>query len=352
MPRTLAGPPRRIDNNFTLLRTIAAAAVIVSHAFPLATGRGDVEPFIASGWTPGACAVVVFFAISGFLIAGSFERRPDAVRFVAARSRRIVPAHLVALAVVTFGFGPVATTLDPWQFYTNPATWRFVIYNAQFVTDVKGLPGVFADNPSAWIVNGSLWTLPFEITCYLLLYACGRLGLLTRARCGWLFLVTMTFSALARHQGTLGMLPHVLPSFVTGILLYTYRERIPASAAIFGVLLLATWLTRGLVLNAELARATIAYGAVAFATGTSRPGRFAARHGDYSYGIYLYGWPVTQMTIWAHPGIGVAALIPIAMAGTAVLAAASWYWVESPALRWRPRDRAAKASKVELATSM
>lgn len=324
-----------------MLRTIAALAVVVSHAFPLATGIADAEPFNRSGWTPGACALTVFFGISGFLIAGSFERHPGFTRFALARARRLFPAYLAALLFVVFAIGATATTLHPTQYITHPATWRFLGSNAVFDPAIQELPGVFVDNPHKWTVNGSLWSLRLEVLCYALLYVAGRLGLLHKARVTWFAAGAVAATASLRVHGLGGPLPHVMPSFLTGMLLYAYRDRVPASGLLFAALVAATWMTHGLPLNAELARAAIVYGALALATGSTRIGRWIANGGDYSYGLYLYGWPVTQMIVWASPGISVPALLASTLPITAVLAVASWHWIERPALR----RRAGKSAK-------
>lgn len=335
MPRSLADQIWPSANDFQMLRTIAALAVIVSHAFALARGIADDEPFNRSGWTPGACAVIVFFAMSGYLIAGSFERRPDFVVFASARAKRIIPAYLVALGVVVLGLGAATTSLSLLDYFSDPSTWDFIVRHTVFDTSLKTLPGVFAGNPHPWTVNGSLWSLPLEVLCYAVLYGAGRLGLLHPPRCGWFFLVAMGLSAWMRVAGVGGTLPHVLPSFLTGIFLYVYRAHIPASGAWFVALLCLLWATADLPLHHEFARLVIAYGAILFATGSSAPGRLIARGGDYSYGLYLYGWPVTQTVIWAVPGVGVTALIVTAVVVAGLLAVLSWHWVEKPALAGR-----------------
>ena len=70
----LGSVSRGRDNNLNLIRLLAAAAVLVSHAYPITLGDGAEEPLTAElGFTLGTVAVYVFFAISGFLIAGSYE---------------------------------------------------------------------------------------------------------------------------------------------------------------------------------------------------------------------------------------------------------------------------------------
>lgn len=332
MGRTLAGPIGHRADGFDLLRTAAAMAVIISHAFPLATGMSDAEPFNRSGWTPGACAVIVFFALSGFLIAGSFERHPDFIHFASSRARRILPAHLIALLVVTVGFGAAATTLDLSGYWAHPATWQFLARNALLDTSAKMLPGVFANNPHAGTVNGSLWSLPKEVLCYALLYSAGRAGLLRPERCAWFVLSAFAALVLVRMNGADLTLPHVMPSFLAGVAFYVYRRNVPASLALFTALLGLAWLGRDLPLHSELVRVVIAYGALTVATRSSRLGKWIATKGDHSYGLYLYGWPVTQMVAWIMPGIGVGALLALVMPITALFAMASWRWIEQPML--------------------
>lgn len=156
MVRLLArvGADRRF--NFDLLRLGCAIAVIVSHAFPLTTGIAESEPLFDHGIALGGYEVIVFFAISGFLIAGSFDRRPDALQFAIARARRIYPALLVVLLVSTLLLGAAVTDLAPSNYYGNFATLEYLASNATFDTTVKGLPGVFVDNPHRYTINGSL----------------------------------------------------------------------------------------------------------------------------------------------------------------------------------------------------
>ena len=86
------------DNNFNLIRFIAASLVLYTHSYALVIGTGDAEPLRNSiGMTWGSIAVDVFFVISGFLIASSFFERNNIVAFVWARILRIYPALIVAI---------------------------------------------------------------------------------------------------------------------------------------------------------------------------------------------------------------------------------------------------------------
>jgi peptidoglycan/LPS O-acetylase OafA/YrhL len=77
-----------------------------------------------------------------------------------------------------------------------------------------------------------------------------------------------------------------------------------------------------------------------------RPGgllRAYNRVGDYSYGVYIYAFPVQQMLVAWFPGLGIWPLTAAAGAITLLLAVLSWHGVESPALRWRHRSRPGRA---------
>jgi peptidoglycan/LPS O-acetylase OafA/YrhL len=54
---------------------------------------------------------------------------------------------------------------------------------------------------------------------------------------------------------------------------------------------------------------------------------------DLSYGLYIYGWPVAQTLVHLHPGLAPVELAALSLACTLPLAAASWHFVERPALR-------------------
>ncbi len=94
------------DNNFNLIRIIAAYAVLVQHAFPLALGPKTVVPLeVSLGVTIGMIAVDVFFMTSGFLVTASLLARKSTVEFVWARVLRIFPALFVMLMLTVFGLG-------------------------------------------------------------------------------------------------------------------------------------------------------------------------------------------------------------------------------------------------------
>ena len=150
-------------NSFDLLRVLAAVAVIFHHVAPL-SGRPIVRLFSTDF---GELGVGVFFVISGYLVTASWRRTPALWPFLKKRLLRIEPALAVSLAVTALVFGAYATSLPLADYFRTPQVWLYVARNALLYPVTYDLPGVFAHNPLPLQVNGSLWTLRLEFTCYL-----------------------------------------------------------------------------------------------------------------------------------------------------------------------------------------
>ena len=173
----------RPTNNFDALRLGAALAVLASHSVPLSYGNNEWEPVWRASQhqaTLGHLSVAVFFVISGYLITASYARRPDPVRFVGARVLRLLPGLAVMLALVTVVAGLLLTTLPLADYFASPATLRFFVGNLSVFAFTANLPGVFGSNPFPSAVNGSLWTLAYEVECYAAVLLLGVAGCLTR----------------------------------------------------------------------------------------------------------------------------------------------------------------------------
>src|SRR5579862_4738920 len=116
-------------NNFDLMRLLAAASVILSHAFLLAENSQAHDPLmILTGGQAilGLAGVFVFFTISGYLIAQSFEATRSPLVFLAKRALRISPGLLVCLVVCVFVVGPAVTSLPLRDYLGRPQTWLFL----------------------------------------------------------------------------------------------------------------------------------------------------------------------------------------------------------------------------------
>ncbi len=335
---TRAGASHNRTNNFDTLRTIAALMVLVSHSFPL-SGQSDLEPvwrLSREQTSAGAMAVTVFFVISGYLITQSFERHNNASVFVINRALRLVPGLTFVTLFLSFIVGPLLTTL-PWSnYFSARETYLFPAINISLVEFRDGLPGVFLGNPYPHAVDGSLWTLQYEVACYALVLLLGICGLLNKYVTLGLFIV---FFTLVRYW-TGGYYISLGVDFLAGAVLYHWKPPLRSSLALgCGVLLAISFLTVGF----RLASATVgAYVVIYLALSSSVRLPRLARWGDFSYGIYIWAFPVQQAVAEAlGPKVtwywDAALSLPVVV----IVATLSWHWIEAPALatkrRWASR---------------
>ncbi|PFG62644.1 peptidoglycan/LPS O-acetylase OafA/YrhL [Thioclava sp. ES.031] len=342
------------DNNLNLIRLVAAFCVLVSHAWPISLGPQALEPLEATtGFSLGALAVFVFFAISGFLISASFERSSSPWRYVRARIARIYPGLIVSISLVTFIMGPVLTRLSPMDYLASTDTWRAWLGNVSLLRLDYHLPGVFENNPYP-TVQGSLWTLPVEMRLYVVVALIGVLGLL-RKPLPLMGAVAVGLFALRQTEGLEFTGAYALRSlwypglpFFLGMALYLMRARIPASAIIaFGLVVVAVISAHGPLAYPAMALAT-SYGALWLAGLPSGRLREFNRAGDYSYGVYIYAFPMQGLVVALLGEMGPLSNIALATPITLALAVLSWHWVERPAmriLRRKPIPQANSASQ-------
>lgn len=327
------------DNNLNLLRMAAAAAVLVSHAWPIALGPGAVQPLKAAlGETLGTYAVYIFFVLSGFLIAASFERSGGAGNFWAARGARLFPGLVVANLLLVFLLGPLTTLRDLGAYFGAGETWAFLLGNSAILKPVFSLPGVFETNPYP-TVHGSIWTLRHELACYLLLFGLGMAGLLAR-RTVLLVAVPLVYLGLWAGKLWLGpALPGVVREFIPlsfpfmlGALAWVWRARIPLS--LWGVALSVglAWLCQATPLAWLAQMLCLAYLSFWLAYVPGGWLRGYNRLGDYSYGLYIYAFPIQGLVVWAFGPTTPLVHCLLAFPPTLALAVLSWHLVERPAL--------------------
>jgi peptidoglycan/LPS O-acetylase OafA/YrhL len=339
-------------NGFTSLRLCAACFVLVTHSYIL-LGRGDEEPLARlTRFVPlSALGVDVFFAISGYLLCRSLLRRPSPRAYLTNRCLRILPALALLVAVTTLIIGPLLSIAP--DYWTSGQTYRYLL--GALVYPWQGfLPGVFTGNPIT-VVNGSLWTLPLEFTCYLVLLAVSWCGALN-----WRAMALLTAGLLALHlndsfvpQQSLGgmellHLNRLGAIFCGGALLATLGERMVFSraAAAVAVLLILVALWWGQIHWHRFAAVYIMLLPYVVVTAARSLRRFHwLNRWDISYGIYLYAFVVQQCIIQViGPGISIGSFVGLSMAGTALCAILSWLLVEQPALslkgqRWQSQHR-------------
>lgn len=335
------------DNNFNLVRFVAAFAVLWSHSFALSI---EWEPWIDFiHYTPAGIAVDVFFVTSGFLVTASLLRLQGFGKFVRARALRIFPALFVMSSLLTFVLGPWFTTLPLSDYFTESETWKFWVKNATVLFGLKfKLDGMFVDNPMDRVVNGSMWTLKYELYCYLTLAIAWWLTTFSKSDSLRLFtriVVAGTAGLLAGfwwQHATGGRHWHdfrLFYMFFCGAVFWIHRARVPMHAGLFAAMVGV--LTLGVIQPAYffwVYPPTVAYIVLWLAY---VPGGFLRgfnRLGDYSYGVYIYAFPVQQALVASFPTMDPVFVFFWAALITLPLAILSWHFVEKPMLARKDAD--------------
>ena len=321
------------DNNLNLIRLLAATAVLVSHAWPITGGIGTPEPLLgATGRTLGTHAVLVFFALSGFLISASYHRTPDPHHFLARRARRILPGLLVALLLTAFVLGPMTSSLPTLAYLGHREVWVFLGWNGAMLGLAPQLPGVFQDNPLP-AVAGSIWTLHYEVLCYLAVLGLGMVRILTNrawaiALVGLLAALNVATQEVALHPRLGHLLDLALP-FSMGVACFAWRDRIVLSPLWLCAAAGLAWMMAGTAVSEITSVVALVYAVflVGYLPRLLVPVRFAA---DYSYGLYVYAFPVQGLIVFVYGPMGPLANIALALPVTLIFAALSWHCVERP----------------------
>lgn len=329
--------PKR--NNFDLLRILSTIVVVFAHAWAL-TG---IPAFAVFWWHPDL-ALRVLFIISGMLVSLSLQNSRGVGDFLERRMRRIAPGYVGVVVLCALG-GAFLTTL-PIHDYFSLAWLKYLAANLATLNFLApNLPGVFADHPFTE-VNGSLWTIKIEVAFYLTLpliaWFYSRIGTFTTL--ALVFVLSFAYSALflyfaaAEGSDMLLRIQRQLPGqytyFAAGALCFHYLDKIKPHAGWLALGSAAALLVVPFGSIARLAAEPIAMAVLIawFAVGTRYLGNFG-RYGDFTFGLYLWHFPLIQTFIHfdlfeGHPFITLGGLLLILL----VLAYLSWHWLEKPFL--------------------
>jgi peptidoglycan/LPS O-acetylase OafA/YrhL len=336
--KRLAEMLNRDQNSLDLLRTLAAMAVIFGHSFSLHPSGGWTEP-VASAFDftySGALAVDIFFFLSGILVSSSYCQSRSIHRFILMRISRIWPGLIVCIAISVFVVGPLVTSKPIASYLLAWDTRWYVLNNIQLQKISYFLPGVFTENYYKDAVNGSLWTLPIEIRCYLMVLILGMLGGFTNRASLIVLAIAFAILVVTNHIGPLELFlvssadTAILPLlFALGMLCYATRNyiRIDWRLSILAIIVAVAFKTTLIgiaalylfVLNTTLV------------IGSLRPTRLKLP-GDYSYGIYIYGFVVQQCVAHYAPRITSYPSLLLSLPLSLGLAILSWHFIEYPAM--------------------
>ncbi|MGX7671268.1 acyltransferase family protein [Plantactinospora sp. DSM 117369] len=365
-------------NAFGLLRLVLALGVLVAHTWPLGFGLPSPGWYASSGQSDlGMLSVQGFFVLSGFLVAGS-GLRSSLPRFGWHRFLRIFPGLWACLLVTALVFAPLAAYLEIGTlagFWSHPAgPLDYLLTNWFASMEQYPISGLLADTPFGRMLgapsafDGSLWSLRYELVCYAVVGALVATAVLRRAPRAVLLLLLGLYALILRdlltaphwavrppEHGAVGPFP-LIGSFAANHLLYLgflfllgtaarlYMHRLPMTGGL--ALLAAVLVAASLWQGGFIAIGLPGYAYLLLYLAVAGRGRLTVvgRDRDYSYGTYLYAFPVQQLVaLFGGARYGLVGYLLLSLAGTLVFAVASWHLVERPALRlrdyrgWPPR---------------
>jgi peptidoglycan/LPS O-acetylase OafA/YrhL len=349
-------------NNFNTLRLAMAILVLWSHCWALWYGAESFEPLsiILNGtYNAGNIGVLAFFTISGFLITLSWQRSSGFRLYLAKRVARIVPGYFVAMLLCSLVVAPLLS---------ERAFGRFSGAETLGIASNLLLRGYTVPTPGFdGALNGSLWSIPFEFWCYIGVMVVGLLGLLR-----WRLLVSggaalvlvgrVLLDDVGKRPGGGGWIglvfgfPYfwflVLPPFLLGMTALLYRKHLPRSGMLAIALTALTIASAWVPLPGGWAGAptrlllppAMAYLIFYIAFHPRWRLGDAARYGDFSYGTYLYAFPIQQLLKPGFAALGLASFTLYVVASTMlslIAGVASWFlverWFELRKMRRAPR---------------
>lgn len=334
------------------MRLLAAIAVLHSHSFAIVSGLRDSQPVVPIiDVTVGSFAVHIFFAISGYLICGS-ALKGKFFEFLIARCLRIFPALILLVCVTCFVIGPLTSENNISRYLSDSVTWKYLAKNSAMVLGARfELPGVFVSNPLIGVVNGSLWTLPYELRLYFVfLVLCIFSNIFSEQGTKHLFTfsiisilsVVYAVSSSRLAESKLGYIvewipPDLLYIFLFGSLTRVFAKTIPVRSIYFFVILAVICIAYVYDKRAvfPIYYACLPYLLVSVAFFFS--GFAKSIPNDYSYSTYLWAFPVQQCLILLFPQMGVIHLSVASLLTVGLLAHLTWIYVEFPIINLSKR---------------
>jgi peptidoglycan/LPS O-acetylase OafA/YrhL len=325
---------------FDFWRFFLSISIIFLHSFHVAYGTvaGGAQVSFLSPFF--AAILPIFFGLSGFLVAGSAIRTASVKVFLGFRALRLMPALAVEVTLSALLLGPLLTTEPLLTYFTSHDFWT---YWGNIVGRIRfNLPGMFEDNPVPRIVNLNLWTLHAEILCYAILATAMIIGLLKHRRVAlllWLLVSTLML-ALSFALGwfvRVDLYPQSIwiYAFCTGVIAFLWRDRIRLSPFLLAFAVVAYLALYALPALSVLAVVPMMY-IMIWVGMQSRLAAKIFKKGDYSYGLYLYGYVIQQTLALAFPSLREWWFIfPAALILTLLFAIISWHLVEKPALKFK-----------------
>lgn len=342
------------QNNFNFLRILFASLVLLSHAPELIDGnrhREILTRFFGS-ISLGELAVDGFFLLSGYLIVKSWQTYPIASAFLQKRVLRIYPAFIVASVIGALIVGPLGA--EPADYFSNFSITSFLAGTVLLQPTIT--PPVFRGQPYA-MVNGAMWTIFYEFTCYIAVLVLGSFGIVKRRRLWALLTCSVLTLYLLNRSGRTAFYGHIHLPEIGNVLEFPWLLKLFSLFLVGGCFYLFKDRIRFRGRNALLASLALAVGLHSYTFSEFSVAIFGGyllfyvsqmkaaglltfnKLPDVSYGLYLYGWPVQKLLLWYFPAMSPWVLFPVSLTVSAILGLVSWKLIEEPCLGWKERKR-------------
>lgn len=334
-------------NNFDFLRFFLAILVIFHHTFPLGGfGEDPINTLTNYKESAGSIAVAGFFIISGFLITKSLVESNSFTSFGAKRFLRIFPGFWTCLIITAFVFAPIVFFVENKTlvgFLTaDRGPINYVKVNFFLLMHEYSIAGLLSHSPHKTTFDGSLWTLFLEAKAYVAIFLLGIIGLSKNKKFTVpLIFLLLWFLILLRvpiHDSSNKFLRLIIDGsflfyatyFFAGATLFLFSNKIPLNKYIF-------------ILALFVALISIPLGLVHFVMPITLPliilwlaaflpfSQFAI-FGDFSYGIYIYAFPIQQLISFFNLNYDTISYFLLSVALTMIFAVGSWFLIEKPAL--------------------
>lgn len=332
--------PKR--NNLTMLRFVFASLVIFSHTYAFVMPEFEPLASVSNGTiTFGTFAVSAFFILSGFLITRSYERSHSFIKYCINRFLRIYPGYWVCLIITGFVLTPCVSliregSLESWKTIEVNTSLGYIYNNAT----IKVVQRVIGDKPPYLMSNNSLWTLFYEVMCYCAIGVLGIVGVVKKKRIVipliWCVLVLLLLFGHYYHVPDILFsswkmtLYRLTSCFFAGATFYLFAEKIKVYPIVAVCMAILYMLSVPLCLTEITDSLLLAYPLLLIGFGKKFSWLDAV--GDFSYGIYIYGFPIQIIVAGLMPKSGVIPFFLASFAGTLLFAVMSYQFIERPFL--------------------
>lgn len=285
-------------NNLNAIKFICALLVILHHAYPLSKGLSYIDPIMSLSngqLNLGNLCVCIFLFIAGLLITKSLARSKNGIDFFKKRLKRLLPGLIIVVLITAFIIGPIFSTLSLNQYFYDISVYKYAFMNSIMIIN-HDLP-VFVNNIYNTSPNGSLWTLPVEFCCYIYVYLISKMKFLQENK-AIIFIPCIVLACIFQSY-IIKLFPAIWPAiqlvlfFTVAMLMYIYRSKIKIN--FYGVIfmsfltLVAIYFNFYLYINIIIIPYIVCY--IAF---KMKEFKLLNHLGNYSYEIYLIGFPIQQ----------------------------------------------------------